>query len=78
MDPMDMVDIVYLVDIMDSVFSLSLFVPGYFSPRRGYSRVLKFCVGFKVTKKIRFGVNTNFRDPPDLWGLIFSETRKSA
>ena len=33
--------------IFSSLFSLSLFSPpGYFSPRRGYRRVPKFCMGF--------------------------------
>ena len=29
-----------------SSLSLSLSPPGYFSPRRGYRRVPKFCMGF--------------------------------
>jgi hypothetical protein len=35
-------------------FSVSLFFPilGYFSPRRGYHRVLKLCMGFWLTKII--------------------------
>ena len=35
----------------------------YFSPRRSYRRVPKFCVGFEVTQKRRFV------DPPALRGV---------
>ena len=45
------------VSTINGIFSLS-FVPGYFSARRGYRRVRKFCMRFKVTKKIRFEVRT--------------------
>ena len=34
------------VSTINGVFSLSFFSITYFSPRRGYRRVLKFCVGF--------------------------------
>ena len=42
--------------LLMALFSLlsSLSSPGYFSPRRGYFTVPKFCVGFKVTKQKRF------------------------
>ena len=40
-----------------------LFLLGYFSPRRDNRRVLKFCVWFKVTTKLRFGVKQNLGDP---------------
>ena len=42
-------------------FSLSL-SRSYFSPRRGYHRVPKFCMGFKVTKKKILG-KTKCRAP---------------
>jgi hypothetical protein len=41
------------VSTIYGVFSLSLFLPfrsAYFSPRRGYLRVPKFCMGFYVLK----------------------------
>jgi hypothetical protein len=34
---------------------LNFFCFVYFSPRRGYHRVPKFCIGFKETKRLRFG-----------------------
>ena len=43
---------------------LFLLQPGYFSPRRSYRRVLKFCMGHQVAKKIRFGVKQKFRGTP--------------
>jgi hypothetical protein len=39
---------------MNGVFSLSFFLPGYFSPRRGYGRVMKLYVGSKLTNILRF------------------------
>ena len=69
--------------LLKAVFfsSLSLFLFSawvYFSPRRGYRRVLKFCIGFLGTTKIRFGLN-NIWGPPCLPGgnFLFEEKNKS-
>jgi hypothetical protein len=35
-----------VVSTINSVFSSSFSTPGYFSPRRGYHRIMKFCIGF--------------------------------
>ena len=53
-----------------------IFFSGYFSPRRGYRRVMKFCMGFSVTNKIRFGVNKSWGTPPAPWGCFFRVSLK--
>ena len=63
---------------INCVFSLSLFlVPGYFTPRMGYRRVPKFCMGFWVTKKIIFGLKQKLGAPPvPRFRVFFSEKTK--
>ena len=34
--------------LLKALFLFLSFGPGHFSPRRGYHRVLKFCIGFKL------------------------------
>jgi hypothetical protein len=53
------------------IFFFSFFRATYFSPRRGYPMVLKFCTEFKVTKKIRFGVGKKLGLPIAHWGVLF-------
>ena len=57
-------------------FSLLSLSRGYFSARRGYRMVPKFCMGFSLTNKIRFWVKNNSGDPPCPRGYIFWKTQK--
>ena len=46
-------------------------LPGNFFPRRGCPRVLKFCMGFQLTKLNKIRGETNKGDPPLLPVAIF-------
>ena len=63
-----------LVYTINGVISLSSFFspPGYFSPRTGYCRVPKFCMGFQVTQKNKIWGEQKFGGPPlPPWWAIF-------
>ena len=47
--------------LLTACFFFLSFSLRYFSPGRGYRRVLKFCGGFLVKKKIRFGVRVDVK-----------------
>ena len=47
--------------LLTAFFLFSLFPRlGYFSPRRSYRRVSKFCMGLRLIKKIRFWLRKKF------------------